>query len=86
MQLVQNETLNGALVVLDGKYFVNCKYTDCNVVFCGGDFAWVNTQFIRCRVSFDGPAARTFNLCKHFGMLKDSLEPSAEPPTSSTVH
>ncbi len=87
MQAVQDETLSGALVVLDGKFFVNCKYTDCTLIFCGGDYGWVNSQFVNCRLNFDGPATRTLNLCKIFGIIKgEPTDHLAQPPTDTKVN
>jgi hypothetical protein len=86
MQPIQNENVSGAVVVLDGKYFMNCTFTDCMLVYCGGDYGWINTMFENCRFTFDGAAARTFNLCKNFGMLKgEPGDPLAQPPTSSKL-
>jgi hypothetical protein len=86
MDIVQNQTVRGAVVVLDGKYFISCRFEECNILHCGGDYGWVSTEWINCHLSVDGPAARTFNLLKIFGMLKqETADPLAQPPSSSKL-
>jgi hypothetical protein len=69
MEVIQEEQLDGKTVAIDGKHFVNCKYVNCDVVYGGGDFSWMNTTFQNCRISFTGAAQKTMALLGQFGIL-----------------
>lgn len=57
MQLVENQVVSGKSVAIDEHHFVNCKYSNCDVIYSGGDYAWTNTKFENCRFSFSGSAS-----------------------------
>ncbi len=71
LQINENEVLAGKSVVLDDKHFANCEYTNCTLVYSGGDFGMVNTKFQDCRVAFAGAAQRTANLIEILGIAKN---------------
>ena len=70
MQVIENEVVTKKTVVLDDKSFVNGCYTECILLFGGGEFNSINTKFDRCQITFTGAAKRTTNLLVNFGMLK----------------
>jgi hypothetical protein len=84
MQSVEKQRLNGAVIFLDDKCFIDCVYDQCTLVFSGGDVSWFNSTFNNCKMQFSGAADRTVNLMRQFGMLKEETfsKPSA-PPTKS---
>ena len=69
MQIVENEVLTGKTVVLDDKTFVNGVYTNCPLLYSGGEFNSVNTKFVNCPVTLTGAAQRTANLLNSMGLL-----------------
>jgi hypothetical protein len=88
MESIENLNLTGAVVVIDGKHFNNCRFERCTVIYGGGDFAWSNTQFINCQLSFEAAAARTLQYLKYFNMVpqQQPATPSGQPPPTTTVH
>jgi hypothetical protein len=80
MQLVQNQVVAGKPIALDENHFVNCKYTNCDLFYSGGDWAWTNTSFENCRFSFSGSASRTIALLTNLGMVKPGFGQQLPPP------
>lgn len=77
MEIVQNEVLSGKAIVIDDKMFVNGKYTNCTLLYSGGEFSAVNTSFDNCKVNFAGAAQRTAALLGNLGILPPG---GAQPP------
>jgi hypothetical protein len=71
----QNETLKNAAYVLEEHIFINCKLTNCTLIFSGGSFEFVNTTFENCQWKFRDKAAMTLQLCMTIGMLKPGQAP-----------
>lgn len=69
MEHFRDMTETGKTLYMDGKYFQDCNFTDCVLVFCGGDYGWSDTKFVNCKLSFQGPAARALEFAKYFGLL-----------------
>ena len=76
MQVVENEVVAGKTIAIDEKHFVNCKYTNCTLIYSGGEVAWANTNFNNCQITLSGAAQRTATLLGNFGVL---------PPSGSTI-
>lgn len=72
-------------VRLDCKFFRDCVFTDCNLVYSGEDFGWENTQFVRCSVAFEAHALRTLQFLEKFGFVKkENLNQPQGSPANST--
>ena len=85
MTTVENVKQSGGVVHLDDKIFVNCNYTNCQIIFSGGDFAWRNTAFNNCQLTLEGPALRTANLLGHFQLIRrEAMQGPAASPSPST--
>ena len=85
MQSVEKENQSGGIVHLDDKLFINCNYTNCQIIYTGGDFAWRNTAFNNCQLTLEGAALRTANLLSHFKLIRrDAIQGPAAAPSSST--
>ena len=90
MRIVQNESIVGQTVVMDDTLYINCTFTKCLIVYCGGDFGWQNAQFSTdCIIQFEGPARRLFDFMKQFGLVK--IPKPGEPlpqasPSTETIH
>lgn len=70
LDIVKDQNEKDKTIVIDGRMFDNCVFTNCTLVYSGGDYGWVNTKFIECKVSFFGPAVRVLEVAGYFGMLK----------------
>jgi hypothetical protein len=70
MELVKDQVVTGATIFVDGKYFLHCVYTDCMLIYCGGDVAWSNTVFNACRCEFHGLALRATEFLQMIGLLE----------------
>lgn len=85
MQSIENDSKTGAVIHIDGKLFINCTFTKCQIIYSGGDFGWRNTTFNDCQVSLEGPASRTANFLRSFNLLKmEAFQKSVPPAKPST--
>lgn len=85
MQTVENQSKTSEIVHVDGKMFINCVFTRCQMIYSGGDFAWANTVFNECQVTLEGPAKRTAEFLSHFNLFRpEAFAKTAPPPSSST--
>ena len=69
MQVIQNEVASHTTIVMDDKHFVGCKYTDCKLVFSGGEVQWTDSAFNRCQIVLSGAAQRTAALLVNMGAI-----------------
>lgn len=83
MTTVENQTAEGITIAMDDKYFLNCRFTRCNLVFSGGDCEWMESAFIDCEVTMIGPARRIVNILHSFGFAKDFGGDYSPGPASS---
>jgi len=44
-----NET--GQAIVLDDHFYINCTFTDCTLIYSGGDFGWLKRRGIGIELS-----------------------------------
>jgi hypothetical protein len=70
MTTIENEDSSGKTVVIDDKNFVNCHFTNCKLVYGGGDYALTETRLDNCQIMLVGAAQRTAGLLGNFGMFK----------------
>jgi hypothetical protein len=84
MTTVENVVESGTTVVLDDKFFVNCRYTGCNLVYLGGDYGWIDSEFKDCKIMLQGAAQRTTNFMKHFGISPKEVDAAATQSTAQT--
>ncbi len=62
MALHQGEAFSNEMVVLDGNDYLNCTFTNCEIVFRGTASVTLNGLYLNdCRWTFDGPAGLTIN-------------------------
>ena len=84
MQVIEKWTPKGETVYMDGKRYLNCIFTECKIVYGGGDVMWENTQFINCQLVFDGAAQRTIAYLTNLGLMKPPAGmPVPNAPASS---
>jgi hypothetical protein len=84
MQVVENEVRSGETIMMDDKHFVTCKFTDCKLVYSGGDSQLTETALNNCQFILSGPAQKTAAFLTSFGILKpppgfQGIVPSAHP-------
>jgi hypothetical protein len=70
-----NENLKNAVYALDEHAFINCKLSNCTLVYSGGTFEFMNATFENCQWKFRNDAALTLQLCMSIGMLKQGQAP-----------
>ena len=80
MQTVENQTLAGATVTLDDKHYVNCQFTNCKLVYSGGDWVLTETKIENCQFMLAGAAQRTMSLLSAVGALKPGGPPLQVQP------
>ncbi len=69
MKIVEGKKAKGEIIDMDDCFFVNCEFENCVLFFNGGDFGWRNTAFSKCRIHFQGTAARTVQFLRYFGVI-----------------
>jgi hypothetical protein len=79
VETYKNQNFQGKSFILDEVTFLECKLSDCDLYYSGGDFEWVNSHFENCRFHWRGPAKNTLALLQVMGALK----PQQKPPESS---
>jgi len=84
MDAIQGQTITGAVVVLDGKFFLQCVLTNCTIIYCGGDFGWRDTQFQNCQIQLQGTAAKVVEFLRYFGMLPGGAVQQPPNPALNT--
>ena len=78
MQVIENKTDAGKTVTLDDKHFVNCHFTNCTVLYAGGDYGWTDSSFNNCQFRLEGAASRTAMLMGQLGIAPQ--KPGQVPP------
>jgi hypothetical protein len=68
MQIIENKHDIRITIAVDDKHFVNCHFTDCTLIYAGGDFGWTDTRFDRCNLQFAGAAGKTLAFLQQFGI------------------
>ncbi len=81
METYRKQDFQGKSFILEEVTFLECKLSDCDLYYSGGDFEWVNSNFENCRFHWRGPAKNTLALLQVMGALK----PPQMPPQSSVV-
>src|SRR5208283_3251722 len=56
------ETLKNATYVVEEHIFINCKLTNCRLMYHGGSFEWANTTFENCMWGFRDHARNMMTL------------------------
>ena len=69
METHRNQNFQGKSFVVEEVAFINCKLTDCDLYYSGGDFDWMNSNFDNCRFHWRGAAKNTLALFQAIGIL-----------------
>ena len=72
MQTVENQTATGATITLDDKHYVNCQFTNCRLIYSGGDYVLTETKLENCQFTLAGAAQRTVGLLAMMGALNQN--------------
>jgi len=83
MEKIEKLEQNGGVIMLDGNYFVGCRFTNCKLLFAGGDCGWHETTFTNCQIEWNGPAARAINILLAFGYRFHKPSKSSSEDTSN---
>jgi hypothetical protein len=81
MQTIENEVASGKTISMDDKNFVNCRFSNCKLIYSGGDCTWVTSAFPDCQIMLSGAAQRTAAFLAGFGVLPGGtqLPPTGQP-------
>jgi hypothetical protein len=66
MTNVDGQVFENATVMMDNKYFTNCRFVTCTLIYTGGDWAWLDTTIENCVLRFEGDAMRTIRYLATF--------------------
>ncbi len=69
MKTVKGKTFDKTTVMIDDTEFVNCKITNCELVYSGGPFGWVETSISKCFITLRGASAFTAGFLEKFGLI-----------------
>lgn len=88
MESVYHKDKTNETVFMDDHYFVQCVFTNCTLVYCGGEFGWDQCQFINCRINIQGAAGRVAAFMNLFGLLRapDQVPPNTVPPQTTKAN
>jgi hypothetical protein len=75
METFRNQDFQGKSFVIEEVAFVNCRLTDCDLYYSGGEFDWMNSHFESCRFHWRGPAKNTLALFQNIGMISAQTAP-----------
>jgi hypothetical protein len=77
---VEGLSQTGTVIQIDNKFFLNCRFERCQIVYSGGDVGWAGTTFTDCTLAWHGDADRTIKVLGLFGfeITKPTKEPSKE--------
>lgn len=89
MIIYEDETFERRTFLLDEVIFLRCRLKDCNLLFGGGNFEWVDTNYENCRFWWIGAAKSTMMLANFLGFLKSPQElqfMAMRPPSNSKTN
>lgn len=72
---VQGRHIHNETVHLDGKHFLDCRLSDCVLVYSGQPMLLESTSFEGCRFRFEDEAAMTMRLCECFELIGSAEKP-----------
>lgn len=84
MQHLIGVSQRGGTVTIDDKFFTDCSFVGCTLIYTGADFDWKNTVWDDCDLLLAGPAQRTRGILEKFGY---SLQKASHvvPPSSGVI-
>ena len=71
-EVITGRDIEGELVRLDGRHFVDCNLTNCTLEYGGSVVVLESTQFHGCSFRFTNEAAMTVQLLECFGVVSES--------------
>jgi hypothetical protein len=69
MKTVKDKTFHGVEVVMDNTHFIDCKFTNCTLVYSGGTGGWSHTDISDCLITLRGAAASTCGFLEKFDLI-----------------
>lgn len=69
MTSIEHQTFENVTIFLDDKYFIDCSFEGCTLIYTGGDFSFLDCKMGLSVLKFDGPAFRTAKFMFHFGKM-----------------
>ena len=64
MEIITGKTFVREQIILDNKYFDNCKIVECTLLYSGKQFRLSDTSIEQTNIRFCGPAENTVSLLR----------------------
>jgi hypothetical protein len=84
METYRKQHLQGKSLFLDETAFLDCKLSDCDLYYSGGEFDFPNTTFENCRFHFREAAKNTAALMHLLQMMGQQKPPTGFPVPPGT--
>ena len=65
--------LKGKTIRIDGTAFYGCQFTDCVLIYSGGEYLLDDCMFPGCTYQFEGPARNTMVFASVMGLLQEEV-------------
>ena len=72
MELIQGQTIEGELLSIDEKRFIDCVFIDCVLEYRGSPVSFTRTRTKGCRYVFFDSACSTVHFLQGVGLLNHS--------------
>lgn len=89
METIVGKKFQNQTIVVDDKNYVQCTFTNCEIVYAGGDYSWVHATFENCKITITGNAGKTVQFMQQVGMFPPNpqlLPGAAQMPEPGGVH
>ena len=72
MRQIQGETIEGQVLAIDDKEFIDCTLVDCVLEYSGRPVSFTRTHMRGCRYVFFGSARSTVHFLQGVGLLSNA--------------
>jgi len=89
MDAIENKTFGpGTIVFMDNKHFIRCRFSNCMIIYGGGEWGWTECNFESAQISFTGTAQRVISFAQSLGVIgQPALQaPQGIPGSSKGEH
>jgi hypothetical protein len=77
-------------IVIDNKTaYIRCKFTNCHLIYMGGDYQLLNCSLENCQITITGEAGKTLAFMQTVGMIPGALPippAMAQHPDAGNLH
>ena len=73
MDVYTDQTYENTMVKLDEAAYYRCRFSQCHLLYAGGETLLQDCQLENCNVQLIGPAARTANMLPEMNHLSTPM-------------